>query len=1046
MMFRVVPGWVKRAAHITLLQLSLVGILSFSASGASVTLAWDPSPDPTAVGYYVYHGVTSRNYPNKVNVGNVTTCTISNLVEGTTYYFAATTYDLAGLESDFSPEVSYYVPIPATNQPPTLDPIANVVINENTASQTVGLSGISSGSATETQTLSITAVSSNPSLIPNPQVTYTSPNTTGALSFTPATYGNGSATITVTVNDGGASNNIFARIFTVTVLPVNQPPTLDAIPDLNLSENAASQTVNLTGISAGAPNENQSLTVTAVSSNPALIPNPKVNYTSPKTTGNLSFTPAANAVGSATLTVTVNDGGASNNVISRTFTVAVTAVNQPPTLNSIGNLVLNENAGLQTVSLSGISPGSASENQFLTVTAVSSNPGLIPNPSVSYTSPNATGTLTFTPVPYEFGAATVTVTVNDGAASNNVTSRSFSVTVYPVNQAPTLNPLANVVLNQNASLQTIALTGISCGATNENQTLTVSASSSNQALIPTPAVNYTSPNTSGTLTFTPVANASGSASILVTVNDGATSNNVATQSFIVTVNKPPFISSINDLAIATGTDTGPIPFTIGDTETAPALLSVTSSSSDPLLVPNSAIVFGGTGANRTVTVTPVTGQTGLVSIALSVSDGLATASTSFQLTVQNRPSPPGNLHIVIQGAGTLSPNLTTQSLVPGKTYKVTAIPDADQEFAGWTGSVTSSSPTITFVMSPDFSLQANFVRSPFVPAAGLYDGLFYQSAGIDQQSAGAIRLVCTKRGVYSGSLRLGPFRYAFRGRFGLDCQATNVILRRTNSPLQLELLLGSAEGQDQVTGRLTDGSWTALVSGDRAVFNARTNVAPWARSYTFVLPGQDSDPALPRAHGYGVGYLSAAGVGRLAGMLADGTRFSQGAYVSRRGQWPFYSPLYAGNGMLLSWLAFTNRAGDDFNGALSWIKPQLPKARYFPDGFNYECEAIGSIYTVQNPLTPVLGYSDAHVNFTGGNLGQDFANAIQLGMLSRVTNLSSNRLSLGFALGNGAFRGAVLAPTVNRAFSFVGVAFQKQNAAYGMLFGTNQTSRVVISN
>ena len=58
-------------------------------------------------------------------------------------------------------------------------------------------------------------------------------------------------------------------------------------------------------------------------------------------------------------------------------------MNQPPTLNAITNLTINENAGLQTVNLSGISSGAANENQTLTVTATSSKPILIPNPTVN---------------------------------------------------------------------------------------------------------------------------------------------------------------------------------------------------------------------------------------------------------------------------------------------------------------------------------------------------------------------------------------------------------------------------------------------------------------------------------------------------------------------------------------------------------------------------------------------------------------------------------------------------------------------------------------
>ena len=84
------------------------------AAGATpqVTLAWDASASPTVTGYRLYYGATSREYTNIVDVGDLTTATISNLVESTTYFFAVTAYDIAGLESDFSTEISYTVPAP----------------------------------------------------------------------------------------------------------------------------------------------------------------------------------------------------------------------------------------------------------------------------------------------------------------------------------------------------------------------------------------------------------------------------------------------------------------------------------------------------------------------------------------------------------------------------------------------------------------------------------------------------------------------------------------------------------------------------------------------------------------------------------------------------------------------------------------------------------------------------------------------------------------------------------------------------------------------
>ena len=57
------------------------------------------------------------------------------------------------------------------------------------------------------------------------------------------------------------------------------------------------------------------------------------------------------------------------------------------------------------------------------------------------------------------------------------------------------------------------------------------------------------------------------------------------------------------------------------------------------------IVLGGAGSSRTVTVTPLAGQSGVATITITVSDGNATASSAFQLSVQPRPAPPGDFRL-----------------------------------------------------------------------------------------------------------------------------------------------------------------------------------------------------------------------------------------------------------------------------------------------------------------------------------------------------------------------------------------------------------------
>ena len=76
----------------------------------SVTLAWDPNPDPTIAGYRLYSGTGSRIYTQQLEVGNMTTTLVSNLADGRTYFFAVTAYNTAGAESIPSNEVSYTAP------------------------------------------------------------------------------------------------------------------------------------------------------------------------------------------------------------------------------------------------------------------------------------------------------------------------------------------------------------------------------------------------------------------------------------------------------------------------------------------------------------------------------------------------------------------------------------------------------------------------------------------------------------------------------------------------------------------------------------------------------------------------------------------------------------------------------------------------------------------------------------------------------------------------------------------------------------------------
>ena len=113
--------------------------------------------------------------------------------------------------------------------------------------------------------------------------------------------------------------------------------------------------------------------------------------------------------------------------------------------------------------------------------------------------------------------------------------------------------------------------------------------------------------------------------------------------FEVISNTPPTISDVNDQQTSINTPTDAIPFTIGDTETGATELTLTVSSSNTALVPNSNIVFGGSGTIRSVTITPAANQIGTTIITITVHDANdGTASDTFLLTVNS--GPPALLH------------------------------------------------------------------------------------------------------------------------------------------------------------------------------------------------------------------------------------------------------------------------------------------------------------------------------------------------------------------------------------------------------------------
>ncbi len=305
------------------------------------------------------------------------------------------------------------------------------------------------------------------------------------------------------------------------------------------------------------------------------------------------------------------------------------------------------------------------------------------NPSHGSLNLNSNGGFTYTPAANYTGADSFTYHANDGSLSSNIVSVNITV------NAPVPVGLVNGSFESNFSGWTVtgnvfiesatspytATNGVKLASFNGNSTIDVPVSGVlSQTFATSPGTPYTlafdmgvigsvnaeqrfqvtvdgagnlltqtaaktkvagstaqwtamsytfvANSTTATLTFRDIST--------VTTNIDALLDNIR---ITANTNTPPTITNVTDKSTDEDTATSAIAFTVGDPETAAASLIVSRASSNISLVPLANVVLGGSGASRTVTITPAANQSGTTTITLTVSDGTLTASDTFVLTV-----------------------------------------------------------------------------------------------------------------------------------------------------------------------------------------------------------------------------------------------------------------------------------------------------------------------------------------------------------------------------------------------------------------------------
>ncbi len=333
---------------------------------------------------------------------------------------------------------------------------------------------------------------------------------------------------------------------------------------------------------------------------------------------------------------------------------------------------------------------------------------------------------------------------------------------------------------------------------------------------------------------------------------------------------------------------------------------------------------------------------------------------------------------------------------------------------------------------------------PLKPFKGTYSGLFYDTNGVQQPSSGFIKFTMQAYGAFSGRLIGDGGNYPIGGQFDLDGHAHTEVVRN-NSTLQIDMDLDLVNGSNQVTGTVAEPtSWTAQFIGDRALFDAVTNPAPQAGKYTMTLPGNENDPALkPAGDGYATLTVTSSGKIRASGKLADGTSFSQTAYLSQSGQWPFYAPLYSSRGSVLSWITFTNEVDYSLEGAGSWIKPAIAST-FYPNGFTNSLAISGSTYTSPPPGTTVLPFTNCVLYLAGGNLAGNITNADAI--LNYVDNkvYIGTRVVLTLSPSSGLMTGIFVDTDLGVTRMLRSVVLQQEGTARGYFKGTTQSGSVLL--
>ena len=462
----------------SLFVIFIVLLITVETYSAQTTLAWDTNSENDLAGYTLHYGIATASYDNSIDVKNVISYTVTNLVENETYFFAVTAYDTSSNESDYSLEVSYTVPdtTPPTDTTPPSVPNS---LTANAISDTqIDISWVSS--------IDDVAVAGYKIFKNGIEIAVTGNTSYQDTGLTPST----TYLYSVSAFDATGNESIKSLESSATTQsPPNNPPVLDPIGNKLIDEGTLlSFTVSATDI------DGDTLTFTENNTPPGAIFD--------ESSLTFSWTPTYTQAGTYTMTCTVDDGKESD---SETISIVVNNVNQPPILDPMDNIIVNE-------------------GNTVVLTPTANDPD---GDSLSFTYSGWMTSNTKTTTFDDAGVHSVTVTVSDGSESD---SKTISITVNNVNRPPVLDTIADITVDEG---DTIVLNPTATDPDGDTLSFTYSG--------------WMTSNTKST-TF----DDEGVHSVTVTVSDGSESDSKTISITVNNVNRPPVLDTIADITVDEG--------------------------------------------------------------------------------------------------------------------------------------------------------------------------------------------------------------------------------------------------------------------------------------------------------------------------------------------------------------------------------------------------------------------------------------------------------------------------------------------------------------